>query len=147
MTRAFDYSNQDMSANPLFAKLRNRFIDAENCTIGEIMLKKAENDGYKCSANVSSSVRAKSNFSKTSEYYITRGNSLPSEESDNKAENQRRHRKGLIGIVALFMLCSVMLTYLVLNRINFVKDNVADDAEPVVVAEENTPMLLSEELE
>ena len=40
MTRAFDYSNQDMSANPLFAKLRNRFIDAENCTIGEIMLKR-----------------------------------------------------------------------------------------------------------
>ncbi len=146
MTRAFDYTNQDISANPLFAKLRNRFIDSENCTIGEIMLKKAENDGFKCSANVSSSVRARSNFSKTSEYYITRGNSLPSEESEKKTESQRKHRNGLIGIVALFMLCSVMLTYLVLNRINYVKENNAEDASAITEVDENATMLLSDEI-
>ena len=122
MTRAFEYVNQDLSANPLYAKLRNRFICQNNCTIGEVMLKKAESDGYKCSANVSSSVRAKSNFSMTSEYYITRGNSILSAEACRKADDVKRSRNGLLGMIALFMLCTVMLACLVLNRINHVKN-------------------------
>ncbi|MDY3845340.1 MAG: hypothetical protein SOZ62_00320 [Eubacteriales bacterium] len=120
MTGVYEYVNQDLSANPLFAKLRNRFMCQNNCTIGEVMLKRAENDGYKCSPVVSSSVRAKSNFRMTSEYYITRGSSLPND-ATLKSSEKKTKGPGIFAIAALLLICAAMLAYLVLNRINYVK--------------------------
>lgn len=127
MTRAFDFVNTDISANPLYSKLRNRFMCGNNCTIGEVMIQKAADDGYRCSADVTSGVRSKSNFRITSEYYITRGNSLPIEEKITHGEKAKKNRAGLFGIIALFAVTAAILIGLVINRVNYVKDSVSSD--------------------
>lgn len=140
MTGVYEYVNQDLSANPLFAKLRNRFMCQNNCTIGEVMLKRAENDGYKCSPVVSSSVRAKSNFRMTSEYYITRGSSLPSDDRLKSSDSKKKGR-GIFVIAILFIICAAMLAYLILNRVNYVKaamvEENAENAANIVAEGEN----------
>ena len=122
MTNLYENVKQDLSANPLFSKLRNRFMCQNNCTIGEVMLRKAESDGYKCSANVSSSIRSKSNFTMTREFYITRANTFSGGELCKSEGEAKKGKNGLLCLIAMFMLCTVMLAYLVLNRVNYVKD-------------------------
>ncbi len=127
MTRAFDYVNGDLTANPLYTKLRNKFIYSNNCTIGEVMLQRAANDGYRCSAAVTSDVHKISSFRVTSEKFITTGNSLPIEEKLEENAKSKKHLRGIVGMLALLAVFACVAVYLVNATVKLVKENIEEE--------------------
>ena len=128
MTRTILFTTRNAEVNPMFVKLRDKY-SYQGVTVGEMMRRKAREDGYAENGMGKNSTNPQRDFS--AESRITKANSLPRSngrvsapdvtmpmQSVNAAIAEKKHSKLPLGTILMLALCATILMLLIYIGMN-----------------------------